>query len=76
VHLRVAEHGDRLYHDLCDRAWRAIDHDGCRVVDRPPAKFRRTRGAQPLPEPAPGGSLEGVYTSFGRRRQQTTRVAQ
>ena len=60
VHLRVAEHGGRLYLDLCDRDWRAvdIDHEGWRVVDRPPAKFRRTRGSQPLPEPERGGSLE------------------
>ena len=60
VHLRVAEHGGRLYLDLCDRAWRAveIDAEGWRVVDRPPARFRRTRGSQPLPEPERGGSLE------------------
>src|ERR1700724_3385032 len=31
---------------------------GGRVVDRPPAKFRRSRGSQPLPEPEHGGSLE------------------
>ena len=66
VHLRVAEHGDRLYLDLCDRAWRAveIDDEGWRVVDRPPAKFRRTRGSQPLPEPERGGSLEELRSFF------------
>jgi hypothetical protein len=66
VHLRVAEYGDRLYLDLCDRAWRAveIDAEGWRVVDRPPAKFRRTRGAQPLPEPERGGSLEELRPFF------------
>ena len=66
VHLRVAEHGGRLYLDLCDRAWRAveIDAEGWRVVDRPPAKFRRTRGAQPLPEPERGGSLEELRSFF------------
>jgi hypothetical protein len=60
IHLRVAEHEGRLYLDLCDNAWRAIeiDAEGWRVVERPPAKFRRTRGAQPLPEPERGGSLE------------------
>src|SRR5260221_1908641 len=59
VHLRVAECRGRLYLDLCDRAWRAveIDDEGWRVVERPPAKFRRSRGSQPLPEPACGGSL-------------------
>ena len=66
VHLRVAEHAGRLYLDLCDRAWRAVEIDdaGWRVVDRPPAKFRRTRGAQPLPEPEPGGSLEDLRPFF------------
>ena len=66
VHLRVAEHGGRLYLDLCDRAWRAveIDHEGWRVVDRPPAKFRRTRGAQQLPEPERDGSLEELRPFF------------
>ena len=66
VHLRVAEHGGRLYLDLCDRAWRAveIDAEGWRMVDRPPAKFRRTRGSQPLPEPEPGGSLEELRSFF------------
>ena len=66
VHLRVAEHGGRLYLDLCDRAWRAveIDDEGWRVVDRPPAKFRRTRGSQPLPEPEHGGSLDELRPFF------------
>ena len=59
VHLRVAECRGRLYLDLCDRSWRAveIDDEGWRVVERPPAKFRRSRGSQPLPEPQRGGSL-------------------
>src|SRR5579864_1813853 len=66
VHLRVAEHAGRLYLDLCDRAWRAVEIDdaGWRVVDRPPAKFRRTRGAQPLPEPERDGSLEELRPFF------------
>src|ERR1700746_2043381 len=66
VHLRVAEHGGRLYLDLCDRAWRAveIDAEGWRIVERPPAKFRRTRGAQPLPEPERGASLEELRPFF------------
>src|SRR5208282_3573844 len=59
VHLRVAEHHGKLYLDLCDRAWRAveIDPEGWRIVDRPPPKFRRSRGSQALPEPQRGGSL-------------------
>ena len=66
VHLRVAEHGGKLYLDLCDRLWRAVEIDpqGWRIVDRPVAKFRRTRGSQPLPEPERGGSLEELRPFF------------
>jgi hypothetical protein len=66
VHVRVAERGGKLYLDLCDRHWRAveIDSQGWRVVDLPVAKFRRTRGSQPLPEPERGGSLEELRPFF------------
>ena len=66
VHVRVAECGGKLYLDLCDRHWRAveIDSQGWRVVDLPVAKFRRTRGSQPLPEPERGGSLEELRSFF------------
>ena len=60
VHLRVAAHEGKLYLDLCDEKWRAveIDTDGWRIVDRPPPKFRRSRGSQPLPEPERDGSID------------------
>ena len=60
IHLRVASHRGKLYLDLCDRAWRAveIDTEGWRIVDRPPPRFHRTRGSQPLPLPERGGSLD------------------
>ena len=64
AHLRVAQHDDKLYLDLCDPAWSAveIDTEGWRIVDRPAPKFRRSRGSQPLPEPQRGGSLEELRT--------------
>ncbi|MGO9454548.1 MAG: hypothetical protein ACLQDV_26405 [Candidatus Binataceae bacterium] len=60
IHLRVANHRGKLYLDLCDRAWRAveIDAEGWRVVERPPPRFHRTRGSQPLPAPERGGGLD------------------
>jgi hypothetical protein len=66
VHLRVAEYRGKLYLDLCDRAWRAVETDayGWRVVDRPPARFRRTRGSQPLPEPERGGGIDELRRFF------------
>ncbi len=66
VHIRVAEHRGKLYLDLADRAWRAVEIEpgGWRLVDRPAAKFHRTRGAQPLPEPEHGGSLGALRPFF------------
>jgi hypothetical protein len=66
IHLRVAEHGGKLYLDLCDPEWRAveIDVEGWRIVERAPARFRRARGSQPLPVPVPGGSVEELRPFF------------
>jgi len=60
INLRVANHRGKLYLDLCDRAWRAveIDTEGWRIVNQPPPRFHRTRGSQPLPPPERGGSLD------------------
>src|SRR5271155_3804411 len=60
INLRVADHRGKLYLDLCDRAWRAVelDAEGWRIVDRPPPRFHRTRGSRPLPAPERGGSLD------------------
>ena len=59
VHLRVAEQEGRLYLDLCDHLWRAVEitADGWQVVDAPTVRFRRTQGMQNLPEPVRGGSI-------------------
>src|SRR5271167_1472696 len=60
INLRVANYRGKLYLDLCNRAWRAveIDAEGWRIVDRPPPRFHRTRGSRPLPAPEHGGSLD------------------
>src|SRR5271170_6947516 len=60
IDLRVAKHRGKLYLDLCDRAWRAveIDSEGWRIVDRSPPRFHRTRGSRPLPIPERGSSLD------------------
>ncbi len=54
VNIRVAGHAGKIYLDLADAAWRAveIDADGWRIVEAPPVRFRRAAGMQPLPEPA------------------------
>lgn len=60
VHIRIGGLCDKLYLDLGDDAWRAmeIDSEGWRVVDKPPVRFRRAAGMQALPIPLPGGSIE------------------
>ena len=65
VHIRVAGLDDRLYLDLGDATWRAVEIDatGWRVIDNPPVRFRRAAGMQPFPVPVAGGSIE-VLRSF------------
>lgn len=60
VHIRVGGLEGRLYLDLVDEMWRAVEMDGTgwRVIDNPPVRFRRAAGMQPLPMPVPGGSIE------------------
>jgi len=65
VHIRVGGLDERLYLDLSDATWRAVEIDtsGWRVIDNPPVRFRRAAGMQPLPVPAAGGSID-VLRSF------------
>ena len=65
VHIRVAGLDGRLYLDLGDESWRAVEIDatGWRVIDNPPVRFRRAAGMKPLPMPVSGGSVE-VLRSF------------
>jgi hypothetical protein len=54
VFLRSANLGDRVYVDMCDAKWRAIEIDsaGYRVIDDPPVCFRREPGMLALPTPS------------------------
>src|SRR5262245_40735693 len=60
IHIRIAEHAGRIYLDLADGRWRAVEigPDGWRVIGCPPVRFRRPAGMLPLPEPQQGGSIE------------------
>lgn len=62
VHVRVGGLDGRLYLDLGNAAWQAIEIDatGWRVIDDPPVRFRRAAGMQPLPVPVPGGSIDAL----------------
>src|SRR5215211_6795728 len=66
VHIRTAGHDDRVYIDMGDDAWRAIEvsPEGWRIVEGEeiPVRFIRPKGLLALPEPAPSGegSLDGL----------------
>ena len=62
VHIRVACHGGKIYLDLADDHWRAVEIDaaGWRLITTPPVKFRRAAGMQPLPVPMSGGTVDGL----------------
>ena len=62
VWRRVAEQDGKIYHDLCNADWRAveIDADGWRVVDRPPVKFIRSAAMRALPAPESGELIESL----------------
>jgi DNA polymerase-1 len=59
VYVRLAELGGRVYLDLGDAAWRAIEIGPTewRVIADPPVRFRRPNGMLALPLPVSGGSL-------------------
>jgi hypothetical protein len=65
VHTRVGGLDGKLYLDLGEATWRAVEIDatGWRVIDNPPVRFRRAAGMQPLPVPVAGGSIE-ILRSF------------
>ena len=62
ANVRVARLGSKIYIDLCDKMWRAIEisADGWGIVDAPPVRFRRSSGALELPEPSRDGSIEDL----------------
>lgn len=66
VFMRVGQHGGRLYIDLGDASFRAVEitPEGWSVIDRAPIRFNRPGGMTPLPEPIRGGSIEELRPFF------------
>ncbi len=60
VHIRVGGLDGRLYLDLGDETWRAVEIDA--QGWRPPVRFRRAAGMRPLPIPVKGGSVETLLS--------------
>jgi len=63
IHIRVAGFDNKIYIDLADDKWQAIeiDTDGWRVITNPPVRFRRAAGMLPLVIPQSGGSIEALH---------------
>jgi hypothetical protein len=60
VFTRLAEHNNRIYLDLANASWEAIEISatGWQIAATPSVKFRRSRGMLPLPVPVKGGTLD------------------
>lgn len=63
--VRIGTCNGKIYWDLCDEAWRAIEisQDGWKIVSQPPVQFIRRKGMLYLPEPVRGGHVD-EYRSF------------
>ena len=59
AHLRAAKFGGKIYLDIGDPEWQAIEIDasGWRMIQDSPVRFRRTVGMAALPLPERGGSI-------------------
>jgi hypothetical protein len=60
IFVRVGSADGRMYLDLCNETWQAVEVDanGWHIVDKPPVRFRRANGMRPLPTPVHGGSID------------------
>ena len=78
VFVRLAEHDGKIYLDLSDGDWRAVEIGprGWRVVNEPPVRFIRRRGMLPLPVPKKGGRLEALreFVNIGSDGSDADRV--
>jgi len=76
IYVRVGGLDGRLYLDLGDETWRAVEIDvtGWRVIDNPPVRFRRAAGMQPLPMPVRGGRIVCRRCAFVALREAFFRL--
>ncbi len=62
VFIRVGGIDKKIYLDLGDDDWRAVEISaaGWQIINEPLVRFRRSSGMQPLPDPAQGGSVDAL----------------
>lgn len=63
VFVRSAEYNGKLYLDLANESWQAVEVSSTawRVVDCPPVRFRRSKAMLPLPTPRTGGKIDDLW---------------
>jgi hypothetical protein len=74
--VRFARFPDRIYVDLCNDKWEAIEvaKDGWRIISEVPVLFRRGTGSRALPTPTTGGSLETLRDLLNAGDDETWRL--
>jgi putative DNA primase/helicase len=67
--IRVGHRGGKLYLDLCDAQWRAVEvaANTWRVIETPPIKMLRSPSMRPLPEPECGSVIEELRSFLNVR---------
>jgi hypothetical protein len=62
VYVRVGQLDRKIFVDLGDTEWRAIEigTHSWNIIKNPPVRFRRAPGMLPLPEPEAGGSIDAL----------------
>lgn len=62
VFIRTATVDNKIYIDLCNEKWQAVEitPESYRIVDIPPVRFRRRNGMMILPTPVKGGSINNL----------------
>jgi putative DNA primase/helicase len=60
--VRIGRCGKKLYLDLCNARWRAVEitSAGWVIVDKPNVKLLRSSSMRPLPEPERGGMIQDL----------------
>ncbi len=62
VFVRVARFDGKIFLDLCNQSWQAVEigPDGWCIVDKPPVRFRRFKAMLALPAPERGGCIDDL----------------
>ena len=68
IAIRIGGHDNKLYLDLCNDSWQAIeiDEDGWRAIDQSPIRFIRTSGMLSLPMPVAAGKTRDCIRALAK----------